>query len=84
MAAQNNTTGASIYDLGEIIQADSLGTLTSALKRIENTAQAKKEQEMAQAQQMAQQQSQSAEKMKAMEIDSKERSEEKDRRKDRS
>tara|TARA_R110002153_G_scaffold116579_3_gene260261 strand:- start:4394 stop:7171 length:2778 start_codon:yes stop_codon:yes gene_type:complete len=82
MAAQNNTTGASIYDLGEIIQADSLGTLTSALKRIENTAQAKKEQEMAQAQQMAQQQSQSAEKMKAMEIDSKERSEEKDRRKD--
>jgi len=82
MAAQNNTTGASIYDLGEIIQADSLGTLTSTLKRIEQKATAEKQQEMAQAQQMQQQAAQSAEKQKQMEIDSKEREAEKERRKD--
>ena len=82
MAAQNNTTGASIYDLGEIIQADSLGTLTSTLKRIEAKAMAQKQQEMQQQQQLAQQAAQSAEKQKAMELDAEAMENEKERRKD--
>ena len=32
MALQNNTTGASIYDLGKIVQSDSIAELNSAMK----------------------------------------------------
>ena len=38
LAASNNTSGASIYDLGEIVQADSLATLNTTLKGIEDKA----------------------------------------------
>ena len=34
MAMQNNTTGASIYDLGKLVQSDSIAELNSALKVI--------------------------------------------------
>tara|TARA_R110002153_G_scaffold116125_2_gene259737 strand:+ start:1264 stop:4047 length:2784 start_codon:yes stop_codon:yes gene_type:complete len=82
LAASNNTSGASIYDLGEIMQSDSIGTLTSTLKSIENKASQKAQEERAHQEKMSQMAAQSAEKQKAMELDSKERSEEKDRRKD--
>lgn len=82
LAASNNTSGASIYDLGEIMQADSVGTLTSTLKGIENKAMQKAQEERAHQEKMAKAQAESAEKQKAMEISSEEREAEKDRRKD--
>ena len=82
LAASNNTSGASIYDLGEIMQADSVGTLTTTLKDIENKATQKAQEERAHQEKMVQAQNESAEKQKQMEIDSKEREAEKERRKD--
>ena len=57
LAINNNTTGASIYDLGQLLQADSMGTLNSVLKAAEDKqqqqiqAQQQHEQEMQQQQQ---------------------------------
>ena len=56
LAINNNTTGASIYDLGNIIKAESIGELTSALKAAEQKAQQQKQAEMQQQQQMQQEQ----------------------------
>jgi hypothetical protein len=76
----NNTTGASVYDLGEIIQSDSLGTLNVALKQIADKADAQRQQEM-QAQQEAQQaEIQAKQQEKQMEFDHESREKEKDRR----
>jgi hypothetical protein len=69
MAMQNNTTGASIYDLGKIVQSDSLAELNTALKSSEEKVQAQKQQEMQQQQQMQQEQLAAQEKQKQMEID---------------
>jgi hypothetical protein len=82
LAASNNTTGASIYDLGEIIQSDSMATLTTALKRIEDKGMQKAQEQRQHEQQMMEMQAQQAEKQKAMELDFKEREAEKERRKD--
>jgi len=68
MAIQNNTTGASIYDLGKLIQSDSLAQLNDVLKDAEQKQQQQKQQEMQQAQQMQQEQLASQEKQKEMEI----------------
>ena len=76
----NNTTGASVYDLGEIIQSDSLGTLNAALKQIADKADAQRQQEM-QAQQEAQQaEIQAKQQEKQMQYDHESREKEKDRR----
>jgi hypothetical protein len=56
MAMQNNTTGASIYDLGKVVQSDSIAELNNALKDSEQKQQDQKQQEMQQAQQMQEQQ----------------------------
>jgi len=55
MAMQNNTTGASIYDLGKIVQSDSIAELNNALKDSEQKQQQMKQQEMQQQQQMQEQ-----------------------------
>jgi hypothetical protein len=55
MAVQNNTTGASIYDLGGVVKAESLAELDQTLKAIEEKMQAQREQEMAHEQQLEQQ-----------------------------
>ena len=34
MAVQNNTTGASIYDLGKVVQSDSIAALNTTLKEL--------------------------------------------------
>jgi hypothetical protein len=52
MAIQNNTTGASIYDLGRVVQSDSLAELNSVLKTAEQKSTQIKQQEMQQQQQM--------------------------------
>lgn len=79
-AIQNNTTGASIYDIGQILQADSLGTLNQILKNNERKQQEMQQQQMQQ-QQMLEQQRQEAElKEKQMEYDFKAQENEADRR----
>ena len=50
MALTNNTTGASIYDLGNILKADSIAEVTDILKDSEAKTQAMKQQEMQQQQ----------------------------------
>lgn len=55
MAMQNNTTGASIYDLGKVVQSESISELNNALKDSEQKQQQQKQQEMQQAQQMQEQ-----------------------------
>lgn len=54
MAMQNNTSGATVYDLGEILQADSLGTLNNVLKGMDTKAQERAEQEHARAKELQQ------------------------------
>ncbi len=48
LAIQNNTAGASIFDLAEIVKADSMAEVTHALKSIEEKASGTREQENAQ------------------------------------
>jgi len=55
MAIQNNTTGASIYDLGKIVQSDSVAELNTVLKSSEAKTMQIKQQEMQQQQQMQEQ-----------------------------
>ena len=69
MAMQNNTTGASVYDLGKIVQSESLAEINTVLKMSEKRVQDQKQQEMQTQQQMQQEQLQSQEKQKQMEID---------------
>jgi hypothetical protein len=70
MAMTNNTAGASIYDLGKIVQSDSIAELNSVLKSSQAKQEAQKQQEMQQQQQMQQEQLASQEKQKQMVIQS--------------
>ena len=56
LAVNNNTTGASIYDLGNVIKAESIAELTDVLKASEEKVNAQKQAEMQQQQQMQQEQ----------------------------
>ena len=82
LAINNNTTGASIFDLGQIMQTDSLGTLNSALKSVEDKANKAKAEDNAQAEKMQKMQSEQVLQEKAMELDHEVKEAEKERRKD--
>jgi hypothetical protein len=82
MALQNNTTGASIYDLGKVVQSDSIAQLNSALKESEQKVQAQKQAEMQQQQQMQEQQLQQQQELEKMKIDSVAAENEKNRQRD--
>ena len=82
MAMQNNTTGASIYDLGKIVQSDSIAELNAAMKDSEQKQQQQKQQEMQSQQQMQQEQLQAQQEQEKMKNDFKAMEAEKDRRKD--
>ena len=69
LAISNNTTGASIYDLGNVIKSESIAELTGVLKNAEEKVQAQKEAEMQQQQQMQQEMIQSQEKQRQMDLD---------------
>jgi len=56
MALTNNTTGASIYELGNIVKADSIGEVTDILKDAETRITAQRQEEMQQQRQMQEQQ----------------------------
>ena len=81
-AMQNNTTGASIYDLGKVVQSDSIAELNAAMKGAEEKQQKQQQEQMQQQQQMQEQQLQQQQEMQKMKIDAEEMSKEKDRRKD--
>ena len=66
LAMNNNTTGASIYDLGNVIKSESIAELTGVLKAAEEKVQAQKKAEMDQQQEMQKQQSDSQEKQLQM------------------
>jgi hypothetical protein len=67
MAMQNNTTGASIFDLGSIIKADSIAEVSNILKGAEEKQAAEKQMQMKQQQEMQQQQLQAQAQEKAAE-----------------
>ena len=56
MALTNNTTGASIYELGNIVKADSIAEVSDILKDSETRLQAQRQEEMQQQRQMQEQQ----------------------------
>jgi len=60
LAIQNNTSGASIYDLGNLIKADSLAEITHTLKAVEEKVQGQQQQQM-QSQQQSEQMRQDGE-----------------------
>lgn len=82
MALNNNTTGASIYDLGKIVQSDSIAQLNTVLKDSEQKQQQLKQQELQQQQQMQQEQLQKQQEIEQMKIDSQMAEKEKDRQRD--
>ena len=82
LAMQNNTSGASIYDLGKIIQSDSIAGLNTVLKISEEKQQQQKQAEMQQQQQMQQEQLQAQQQQEQMKLDAEASEAEKDRRKD--
>jgi hypothetical protein len=82
LAMNNNTAGASIYDLAHIMETDSVGNLNSILKTIEEKQQNQRESEMQQQQQMQQAELEAREKEKAMQLEHEALENEKNRRKD--
>ena len=82
MALTNNTTGASIYDLGKLVQSDSIAQMNTVLKEAENKQTEQKQQEQQSAQQMQEQQLASQKEQKQMEIDAEAIKDEKNRQRD--
>jgi hypothetical protein len=69
LALNNNTTGASIYDLGNVIKSESIAELTGVLKNAEQKTQAAKDAEMQQQQEMQQQMIESQERQRQMDLE---------------
>ena len=82
LAMSNNTTGASIFDLGNIIAADSVPEIKTIMKEAENKIQAQQQQEQQHQQKMQEQQIQAQEQDKKAERDFNVQEDEKERRKD--
>jgi hypothetical protein len=82
LALSNNTSGATIYDLGEIMQSESLGELSNSLKAVERKTNNLKQQEQQHQQQMQEQEMQTRLQEKQMQLDHDMQEAEKDRRKD--
>lgn len=82
LAIQNNTSGASIYDLGNIIKADSIAEVTDILKNSEAKMEQRRQQEMQQQQQMQEQQIQARQQEEMMKMQFQQQENEKERQKD--
>lgn len=82
MALTNNTTGASIYDLGNVIKAESIAEVSDILKDAENKSQAQREQEMQQQQQMQEQQIAARQQEEQLKLQFEQQENEKERQKD--
>ena len=82
LAMTNNTSGASIFDLGSIIKSDSIAEVSNILKGAEQKQDSQRQQEMQQQQQMQEQQLQAQEKEKAAEREFQKAENEAERKKD--
>jgi len=82
IALNNNTTGASIFDLGNIIKSESIAELTGVLKQAEEKTNSQKQAEMQQQQQMQQELLASQERQKQMDLQFKADEAERDRQND--
>jgi hypothetical protein len=82
MAIQNNTTGASIYDLGKVVQSDSIAELNNVLKDSEAKSNQIKQQEMQSQQQMQEQQIQAQAEQGKLKLDHEAMESEKNRQRD--
>jgi len=82
LAVSNNTSGASIYDLGTIMGAESLAELTHVLKQTEAKATAQRQEQMQHEQQMQESENAQKTKEKQMELDADMLENEKNRRRD--
>jgi len=82
LAMNNNTTGASIYDLGQIIQSDSVAELSHVLKESQDKQEKQKQEEMQQMQQMQEQQAQAQQQLQQTKLDAEAAEAEKERQKD--
>jgi hypothetical protein len=78
----NNTTGASIYDLGNIMQSDSLAELNHVLKASEKKQTAARQEEGQQAEKIQQMQNEARIKEKQMQLDHEDTRDELNRRRD--
>lgn len=68
LAINNNTTGATVYDLGNIIKSESLAELTGVLKSAEDKQNKIRQQEQEHQQKMQEEQMASMEKQKQMDL----------------
>lgn len=82
MAMTNNTTGATIYDLGNILKSDNIAEVSRILKEAEAKQQSQKEAEMQQMQQMKEQEIQARQQEAMMKIQFEQEEAEKNRQKD--
>jgi hypothetical protein len=82
MAISNNTTGASIYDLGRVIQSQSVSELNSVMKTAEEKVQQQQQQEQEHQQKLQEQDIQSRAAEEQAKRDHAAAEKEKDRRKD--
>jgi hypothetical protein len=82
MALNNNTTGASIYDLGKLVQSESIAELNTVLKDSEAKIKAQKDQEMQHQQQMQEQALQAKAQEEKLKADGADMRAEKDRQRD--
>tara|TARA_R110001606_G_scaffold281_2_gene1153 strand:+ start:8122 stop:10872 length:2751 start_codon:yes stop_codon:yes gene_type:complete len=82
MALTNNTTGASIYELGNIVKATSIAEVSDILKDSETRIQDQRQQEMQQQRQMQEQQLQSKAQEEQQKLQVEMSENEKDRRND--
>ena len=82
MVMGNNTTGATIYDLGKIMQAESLAEINHVLKNTEKKAQAQRQEEMQHEQQLKQMEIDQSIREKQMQLDHEDMAQEKNIRKD--
>lgn len=82
LAINNNTTGASLYDLGNLMQTTSIGGLNTVLKQAEDKMRADQEAKMAHEERMQQMINEQATREKQMEQDYEALEAEKERRKD--
>lgn len=82
LALNNNTTGATIYDLGNVMMADSIGEVSSVLKGIEEKNNAARQQQQQQEMQRIEMEKQAALQERQLVIDAQAMENEKNRRKD--
>ena len=82
LAVSNNTAGASIYDLGNIIQSDSMSQLNHVLKATEAKMEAQRREQMESQEKIKQMEIESRQKEKQLELDHQSMEKEKDRRRD--